>query len=66
MKTGVAYAVAGTAIIVEAVAAQLVTRIGVKPVLTVEDDDADRRPHVLPRRSPSAARTSATSCPASC
>ena len=36
MKTGVAYlAVAGTAIIWSAVAAQLVTRIGVKPVLTV-------------------------------
>ncbi len=36
MKTGVAYlAVAGTAIIWSTVAAQLVTRIGVKPVLTV-------------------------------
>ncbi len=36
MKTGVAYlAVAGTAIIWSAVAAQLVTRIGVKPVLVV-------------------------------
>jgi len=36
MKTGVAYlAVAGTAIIWSAVAAQLVTKIGVKPVLTV-------------------------------
>jgi EmrB/QacA subfamily drug resistance transporter len=36
MKTGVAYlAVAGTAILWSAVAAQLVTRIGVKPVLTV-------------------------------
>ena len=36
MQTGVAYlAVAGTAIIWSAVAAQLVTRIGVKPVLTV-------------------------------
>jgi EmrB/QacA subfamily drug resistance transporter len=36
MKTGVAYlAVAGTAIIWSSVAAQLVTRIGVKPVLTV-------------------------------
>jgi EmrB/QacA subfamily drug resistance transporter len=35
MKTGVSYlAVAGTAIIWSAVAAQLVTRIGVKPVLT--------------------------------
>jgi len=35
LKTGVAYlAVAGTAIIWSAVAAQLVTRIGVKPVLT--------------------------------
>ncbi len=35
MKTGVAYlAVAGTAIIWSAVAAQLVTRVGVKPVLT--------------------------------
>jgi EmrB/QacA subfamily drug resistance transporter len=34
MKTGVAYlAVAGTAIVTSAVAAQLVTRIGVKPVL---------------------------------
>jgi EmrB/QacA subfamily drug resistance transporter len=34
MKTGVAYlAVAGTAILTSAVAAQLVTRIGVKPVL---------------------------------
>ena len=34
MKTGVAYlAVAGTAIVWSAVAAQLVTRIGVKPVL---------------------------------
>src|ERR671919_538343 len=36
MKTGVAYlAVAGTAIIWSAVAAQLVTRLGVKPVLVV-------------------------------
>ena len=36
MKTGVAYlAVAGTAIIWSAVAGQLVTRIGVKPVLVV-------------------------------
>jgi EmrB/QacA subfamily drug resistance transporter len=36
MKTGVAYlAVAGTAILWSAVAAQLVTRIGVKPVLAV-------------------------------
>jgi EmrB/QacA subfamily drug resistance transporter len=36
MKTGIAYlAVAGTAILWSAVAAQLVTRIGVKPVLTV-------------------------------
>jgi MFS family permease len=34
MKTGVAYlAVAGTAIVTSAVAAQLVTRVGVKPVL---------------------------------
>jgi EmrB/QacA subfamily drug resistance transporter len=36
MKTGVAYlAVAGTAILWSAVAAQLVTRIGVKPVLAI-------------------------------
>ena len=36
MKTGVAYlAVAGTAIVWSAVAAQLVTRIGVKPVLAI-------------------------------
>jgi MFS family permease len=36
MKTGLAYlAVAGTAIVWSAVAAQLVTRIGVKPVLVV-------------------------------
>jgi EmrB/QacA subfamily drug resistance transporter len=36
MKTGVAYlAVAGTAILWSTVAAQLVTRVGVKPVLTV-------------------------------
>ena len=36
MKTGLAYlAVAGTAIVTSAVAAQLVTRIGVKPVLVV-------------------------------
>jgi EmrB/QacA subfamily drug resistance transporter len=36
MKTGVAYlAVAGTAILTSAVAAQLVTRIGVKPVLVI-------------------------------
>jgi EmrB/QacA subfamily drug resistance transporter len=36
MRTGVAYlAVAGTAIVWSAVAAQLVTRIGVKPVLTI-------------------------------
>ena len=36
MRTGVAYlAVAGTAIVWSAVAAQLVTRIGVKPVLVV-------------------------------
>ena len=36
MKTGVAYlAVAGTAILWSGVAAQLVTRLGVKPVLTV-------------------------------
>jgi EmrB/QacA subfamily drug resistance transporter len=36
MKTGIAYlAVAGTAILWSTVAAQLVTRVGVKPVLTV-------------------------------
>jgi predicted small integral membrane protein len=36
MKTGVAYlAVAGTAILTSAIAAQLVTRIGVKPVLLI-------------------------------
>jgi len=36
MKTGVAYlAVAGTAIFTSAIAAQLVTRIGVKPVLII-------------------------------
>jgi EmrB/QacA subfamily drug resistance transporter len=36
MKTGIAYlAVAGTAIFTSAVAAQLVTRIGVKPVLVI-------------------------------
>src|SRR5215208_5907641 len=36
MKSGVAYlAVAGTAIVWSAVAAQLVTRVGVKPVLTI-------------------------------
>src|SRR5205823_4812854 len=36
MKTGVGYlAVAGTAIITSAIAAQLVTRIGVKPVLLI-------------------------------
>src|SRR5688572_9832066 len=36
MKTGVAYlAVAGSAIVTSAVAAQLVTRVGVKPVLVV-------------------------------
>ena len=36
METGVAYlAVAGTSIIWSAVAAQLVTRVGVKPVLVV-------------------------------
>ncbi|MFN0155376.1 MAG: DHA2 family efflux MFS transporter permease subunit [Gaiella sp.] len=36
MKTGVAYlAVAGTAIFTSAVAAQLVTRVGVKPVLVI-------------------------------
>jgi EmrB/QacA subfamily drug resistance transporter len=36
MKTGVAYlAVAGTAIFTSAIAAQLVTRIGVKPVLAI-------------------------------
>ena len=48
MKTGVAYlAVAGTAIVWSAVAAQLVTRVGVKPVLVVGMADADRRPGVL-------------------
>ena len=36
METGVAYlAVAGTAILWSAVAAQLVTRVGVKPILTI-------------------------------
>ena len=41
MKTGVAYlAVAGTAILWSAVAAQLVTRLGVKPVLVGRDDGA--------------------------
>lgn len=36
MKTGVAYlAVAGTAIVTSAIAAQLVTRVGVKPVLVI-------------------------------
>ena len=41
MKTGVAYlAVAGTAILWSAVAAQLVTRVGVKPVLVDRDGRA--------------------------
>jgi EmrB/QacA subfamily drug resistance transporter len=36
MKTGVAYlAVAGTAIVTSAIAAQLVTRVGVKPVMVI-------------------------------
>jgi MFS family permease len=36
MKTGVAYlAVAGTAILTSAVAAQLVTRVGVKPIMVI-------------------------------
>ena len=48
MKTGVAYlAVAGTAIVWSTVAAQLVTRIGVKPVLVVGMLEPDRGPRVL-------------------
>ena len=48
LKTGVAYlAVAGTAIVWSAVAAQLVTRVGVKPVLVTGMAFLDRRPRVL-------------------
>ena len=48
MKTGVAYlAVAGTAIVWSAVAAQLVTRVGVKPVLVVGMAMLTGRPAVL-------------------
>ena len=66
LKTGVAYlAVAGTAIVWSAVAAQLVTRVGVKPVLVDRDGVPDRRPRRTSRRSRSAARTSPTCFPAS-
>ena len=48
MKTGVAYlAVAGTAILWSAVAAQLVTRLGVKPVLVDRHGRADRRARLV-------------------
>ena len=58
MKTGVAYlAVAGTAIIWSAVAAQLVTRVGVKPVLVGRDGVPHRRARATSRRSRSTART---------
>ena len=66
MKTGVAYlAVAGTAIMWSAVAGQLVTRVGVKPVLVDRDGGADRAGSCTSRRSPSGAATSATCCRAS-
>ena len=48
MKTGVAYlAVAGTAILWSGVAAQLVNRVGVKPVIAAGHDAAHRRAPVL-------------------
>ena len=48
MKTGVAYlAVAGTAIFWSAVAAQLVTRIGVKPVLSTGMTSLTAGPRLL-------------------
>ena len=51
MKTGVAYlAVAGTAIVWSAVAAQLVTRLGVKPVLAAGMALADGRARAGSRR----------------
>ena len=59
MKTGLAYlAVAGSAILWSGVAAQLVNRIGVKPVLVTGSCTS--------RRFPCTARTSATCCRASC
>ena len=67
MKTGVAYlAVAGTAIVWSAVAAQLVTRVGVKPVLVVGMADAHRSGWCSSPRCRSTARTCATCCRASC
>ena len=48
MKTGVAYlAVAGSAIVTSGIAAQLVNRVGVKPVLIVGMIGADRGPRLF-------------------
>ena len=67
MKTGVAYlAVAGTAIFTSAIAAQLVTRIGVKPVLLIGMAALTGGPRVLHAGVGAAARTWATCCRASC
>ncbi len=66
MKTGVAYlAVAGTAIVWSGVAAQLVTRVGVKPVLVIGMTMLTAGPRCTSPRCRSAAATSATCCPAS-
>ena len=67
MKTGVGYlAVAGTAIVWSAVAAQLVTRVGVKPVLVAGMTFLSARAPVLHAGLGRTARTSATSSPGSC
>ena len=48
MKTGVAYlAVAGSAIVTSGIAAQLVNRVGVKPVLIIGMTRADRGPRLV-------------------
>ena len=66
MKTGVAYlAVAGTSIIWANVAAALVSRVGVRLLITAGHGDPRRSGCSCSRRSRSAARTWPTCCPAS-
>ena len=67
MRTGVAYlAVAGTAILWSAVAAQLVTRVGVKPVLVAGMATLTGGPRVLHAGLGRRLVPRPTSCPASC
>ena len=67
MRTGVAYlAVAGTAILWSAAAAQLVTRVGVKPVLVVGMTTLTGGPRVLHAGVRQTVPTWVTCSPASC